>query len=77
MLKKTSLIIILALSLGMATTDFQLAGEAMMKANVEKATYEARNAIIDEKEAEINAMKLERAFDKILIVILACVKITL
>jgi hypothetical protein len=77
MLKKISLILIICLSLGYAKTDFELAGEVMMKATEEKAKYEALNSVIQEKDDRIATQALEIFIDKVLIVILACVKITL
>jgi len=76
MLKKISLILLLSIALS-ATTDFQLAGEAMTKAIEEKARYEALNSVAQEKNDQIQVLRLENFIDKILIVVLACVKITL
>ena len=77
MLKKISLIILICLSLGYAKTDFELAGEAMTKAVEEKARYEALNSVIQEKDDRIATQSLEIFIDKILFVVIACVKISI
>ena len=77
MLKKISLIILICLSLGYAKTDFELAGEAMTKAVEEKARYEALNTITAKNEDRLNRLELELFIDKILFVVIACVKISI
>ena len=77
MLKRISLIIILLLTLGYAKTDFELAGEAMMRATEEKAKYEALNSVIEKNEERIKWLELETFIDKVLFVVIACVKITI
>lgn len=77
MLKRISLIILLILSLGYAKTDFELAGEAMTKAVEEKARYEALNTITAKNEDRLNRLELELFIDKILFVVIACVKISI
>ena len=48
-----------------------------MKATEEKAKYEALNSVIQEKDDRIATQSLEIFIDKVLIVILACVKISI
>ena len=77
MLKKISLILLLATSMSFALTDFQLAGEAMTKATEEKARYEALNTITAKNEERMRWQELELFIDKVLFVVIACVKISI
>jgi hypothetical protein len=77
MLKRISLILLLLMSLSYAKTDIELAGEVMTKATEEKARYEALNTITAKNQDRLNRMELELFVDKILFVVLACVKISL
>ena len=77
-MKTTSLILLIMLmTMGYAKTDAKLAGSVMIKATEQKARYESLITIQEQKDSRIEMQALEIFIDKILIVVLACVKISL
>jgi hypothetical protein len=65
------------MTIGYAKTDAELAGTVMLKATEQKARYESLITIQEQKDSRIEMQALEIFIDKILIVVLACVKISL